>query len=220
MSLAVRVGDAVGERETEPVAADMRPSSHKRFSDEVLRILAPIVGCGYDDLRQRSRSRRLRVVAASALAAAVAGVSFGGFALFQQAQIQRNYGDALRNQSEYLAEEAQTLLDGEDGSVLATTNETLPSISGVWESGDASRLYAPTTDGVLALCVDPESFGLESEMSLARAVSRDESRALIRDYRGVYTLPVYTTDELAAYARDLVSGHELTNAERRLHHLD
>lgn len=101
-------------REVEPIAADMRTSSRKRFSDEVLRILAPIVGCGYDDLRQRMRARLMQRSAVVAAGVAATSLAFGAFALFQQSQIQANYEAALKNQSEYLAEEAMSLYEQGD----------------------------------------------------------------------------------------------------------
>ncbi len=69
----------------EPLAADVRgatPSErNKRFKTELLRLLAPILGCSYDDLRQRHRERILkRNILIAAIAAgiiAVAGTAFG-----------------------------------------------------------------------------------------------------------------------------------------------
>ena len=110
MSIAEREGEKVVERPTEPLAADLRDSSRRAFREGSLRVIAPIAGVGFDDLRQRSRTRRAQRLAAAGGVAAVLGVSFGGFALWQQAQIQANYDEALRNESEYLAEEARTLL--------------------------------------------------------------------------------------------------------------
>lgn len=139
MTISKREGDVVRQLEAEPIAADMRRSSKKRFSDEVLRIVAPIVGCGYDDLRQRARSRHLRRVAAAACASTVVGAAFGGFALFQRAQIQANYEDALINQSEYLAEEATTLL--EQGDRMQAVQVALHALG---QDGSGERPYVPS----------------------------------------------------------------------------
>ena len=113
-TLTVREGDELSVKEAEPVAADLRPASRKRFSDEALRVVAPIVGCAYDDLRQRERARNMRRAVATACAVDAVATSFAAYALFQQAQIEANYTEALRNQSEYLAEEATTLLKAGD----------------------------------------------------------------------------------------------------------
>ncbi len=69
----------------EPLAADVRgatPSErNKKFKTELLRLAAPILGCTYDDLRQRHRERILRrnimIGAVVAGIIAVAGTAFG-----------------------------------------------------------------------------------------------------------------------------------------------
>lgn len=69
-----------GTRETvrravEPLAADVRGKSRreirKKIRTEMLRLLAPMFGVGYDDLRQRHRERKLRKVITASLTAAV-----------------------------------------------------------------------------------------------------------------------------------------------------
>lgn len=69
----------------EPLAADVRgktPSErNKRFKSELLRLAAPVLGCTYDDLRQRHRERILKrnlmIGAAAAAIFAGAGTAFG-----------------------------------------------------------------------------------------------------------------------------------------------
>lgn len=60
----------------EPLAADMRGETNKDVMKamklEMLRLLAPIFGVSFDDLRQRHRERRLRrIVALTSMAAAI-----------------------------------------------------------------------------------------------------------------------------------------------------
>ena len=43
---------------TEPLAADLRPESKTKHKAELLRIIAAVAGCNFDDLRQRERNRR------------------------------------------------------------------------------------------------------------------------------------------------------------------
>lgn len=132
-------GDAYVERPAEPLAADMRDSSYKHFSAEVLRLVAPIAGCGYDDLRQRERTRRLTRIAVGAAAAAVVAAGFGAFALFQQTQIQANLNAALKNESEYLAEEATTIL--EQGDRLQAVQVALHALG---DGEGVNRPYTPS----------------------------------------------------------------------------
>lgn len=132
-------GDAYVERPAEPLAADIRDGSYKHFSAEVLRLVAPIAGCGYDDLRQRERTRRLTRIAVGATAAAVVAAGFGAFALFQQTQIQANLSAALKNESEYLAEEASTIL--EQGDRLQAVQVALHALG---DGEGSNRPYTPS----------------------------------------------------------------------------
>lgn len=69
----------------EPLAADVRGATaserNRKFKTELLRLAAPILGCTYDDLRQRHRERILRrnimIGAVAAGIIAVAGTAFG-----------------------------------------------------------------------------------------------------------------------------------------------
>ncbi len=60
----------------EPLAADVRGSSKgevkKKIKTEMLRLLAPMFGCGYDDLKQRHKERRMRRIIAASLAGSAA----------------------------------------------------------------------------------------------------------------------------------------------------
>ncbi|WP_455138162.1 outer membrane protein assembly factor BamB family protein [Thermophilibacter sp.] len=138
MTRVRREGPKLVTQDVEPVAADLRPFARRRFSAETLRLIAPLVGCGYDDLRQRERTRRTRRLATAACTVAVVTAAFAAFALFQQAQIQANYEAALRRQSEYLADEA--------GDLLAEGNHTQAAQVALYALGEGNgeeRPYVP-----------------------------------------------------------------------------
>ena len=69
----------------EPLAADVRGADrrerNKKFKTEILRLAAPIIGCTYDDLKQRHRERIIRrtiaIVSSAAAVIAIAGTAFG-----------------------------------------------------------------------------------------------------------------------------------------------
>ena len=78
--------DADGNRQdVEPLAADIRAENFggmsKKLKTEKLRLLAPILGVGYDDLKRRARERRLRLIAAAAAGVALVVGAFGLYAL-------------------------------------------------------------------------------------------------------------------------------------------
>lgn len=136
---------AIVDEPFEPIAADLREGTGKHFSAEALRLVAPLMGCGYDDLRQRVRMRRARLISSVAAAIAAVSVAFGAFSYSQQLQIDANYQASLRNQSAYLATESSDLL---------TTGDRMQAVQVSYESlpvGDhASRPYVPAAQVALA----------------------------------------------------------------------
>ena len=115
----------------EPLAADIRAEtaakSLKILSEEKLRLLAPILGCGYDDLRRRHRRRKIQKVAASVAAAFAIVLAFSVFALTQYVQIQKQMQLKLENQSYVLAEYSRAALAaGDPDTALLLALEALP----------------------------------------------------------------------------------------------
>lgn len=84
--------------DVEPIAAVVTApdtkGSLKLLRREKLRILAPMLGVGYDDLRRRARQRKIRLTAAVASAVLVAGVLFGTYFVTN-----RNRSEALKRQA-------------------------------------------------------------------------------------------------------------------------
>lgn len=80
-------------KEVEPLAADVRGKTRreirKKIKAETLRLAAPMFGCGYDDLRQRHRERRLKRIAAATAGAAAVCFVFGAVSTVMAMQIQR-----------------------------------------------------------------------------------------------------------------------------------
>lgn len=65
----------------EPLAADVRGRSQaevrKKIKTEMLRLAAPMFGCGYDDLRQRHKEREMRRIITAALTGSAVCLLFG-----------------------------------------------------------------------------------------------------------------------------------------------
>ena len=99
--------ETVIREEIEPLAANVSAGtlkqSLKRLKVESLRIAAPLLGCGFDDLYQREQRRRnrRRLSGAVAVVAAAAFVAvFSTIAVQQGKQIRYKNAEALVNQSE------------------------------------------------------------------------------------------------------------------------
>ena len=94
--------ETVRER-IEPMAADVRGADHreieKKLKEEFLRILAPMLGCTYDELKQRHRDYMFRRVIVGVSAAAVLAVGVTAFTLYQAAKTETQYQEARRNQA-------------------------------------------------------------------------------------------------------------------------
>ena len=135
----------VVEEPFEPIAADLREGTGKHFSAEALRLVAPLMSCGYDDLRQRERMRRARLISSIAAIIAAVSVAFGAFSYSQQLQIDANYQASLRNQSAYLSTESADLLStGDRMQAAQVAYAALPV-------GDhATRPYVPAAQMALA----------------------------------------------------------------------
>ncbi len=113
------------EKTVEPLAADVRGSSRKeiktRMKEELLRMAAPMLGCEYDDLKQRHRERKIKRLLVTFAAAGSICLIFGAFSTYQ----------ALRIQKQSIQIQAQT----EDLKALQSKSLSNSAI-GVYEDGD------------------------------------------------------------------------------------
>lgn len=82
---ALSSGAGDPEVSTEPLAADLREAvSGADRKLELLRLVAPMIHCAYDDLVRRRRARMVRRAALAALAIAVLAASVGGVVMEQR----------------------------------------------------------------------------------------------------------------------------------------
>jgi tetratricopeptide (TPR) repeat protein len=88
-------------RSVEPVAVDARRQGDQR-GDVKLRLLAGMLGVGFDDLKHRATQRRIRRLQAAVAAALVLAAAFAGVAWYAQAQ--RNRAERARQQAETVIE--------------------------------------------------------------------------------------------------------------------
>ncbi len=158
----------------EPLAADIRGETKKerdkKFKTELMRLCAPLIGCEYDDLKQRHRERIIRrnicIAAIAAVATAALGVAFGLYnavvarnmeALAKKnadlalektvmaGQIFDQYQETQKNQSRFYAEKSLSLL--EEGNREAAI---LTAIAGLPDGGHDDRPYVPENEFALS----------------------------------------------------------------------
>ncbi|MDE6751044.1 MAG: TIR domain-containing protein [Lachnospiraceae bacterium] len=144
----------------EPLAADVRGHSRKeilkKIKSEILRLAAPMFGCGYDDLRQRHREQKMRKVIALSLAGSAICLLFGLVSMtmalrirrqnmqiseqlkeieqqseeiaVQAEEIEKQYAEAVRSNCISLAKESANLL--EKGDRIAAIETALQAFPG------------------------------------------------------------------------------------------
>ncbi len=117
--------------EVEPLAADIAAGGAramlKKLRGESLRILAPMLGVSYDDLKQRARERRLKTVLAASLAAFALLGAFSLYAVRQNRIVTEQKNAALTSQSLYLADASLRAEEsGDHALALLLALEALP----------------------------------------------------------------------------------------------
>lgn len=150
-----RIDPVTGEKNLlpiEPLSCDWRGGKRKAYREELPRLAAALLGCGYDELRQRERqyrTRRLITVFSVALAAVI---GFAGYVIYNGMQIQKandqlelannqltdanieiqkNLEEAQTNQSKFLASaSSQQMESGDRMLALALAQEALPKFEG------------------------------------------------------------------------------------------
>lgn len=199
-------------KDIEPLSCDWRMKLRKAMKEELPRLAAPLLHCGYDELRQRQRQYRMRRTIAAFSAALTAALCLMVYFIhtsiriqkanddlhaanvqIQEAnvRIQENLDQALRNQSEYLAAAATERMDAGDRlTAIALALEALPS-------DDNKRPYVPKAERALSAAIP--SYQAEDRVTAQGAfavdglveqfrVSDDGTRIFIRDAREIVTV--------------------------------
>jgi WD40 repeat protein len=137
-----------GNLNPEPLAADIRSDSRaeslRLLRTEILRVLATVLGCSFDDLRRRQQERaRNQMIAISGgsltLAAVLGGLALYAFVMQDAAKrsevlAQERLAVAQVNQSKFLADAAQRQLDS--GRTDLATSLILAALPQSLESPD------------------------------------------------------------------------------------
>lgn len=130
----------------DPLAADVRGKSRKEIyrkcGTEILRLIAAMLDCPYDMLRQRHREYVMKRGIAALSLALILSIGFAVFAVNQRNQISRQYQRAQINQARYLAEEANQQLDaGNRTGALTSVLQVTPEDEDTAEAVVPEQMY-------------------------------------------------------------------------------
>ena len=141
--------------EVEPLSADLRMDSagglRRKLRVEKLRIIARILGVGFDDLRRRRRERRLKLALAVSAAAVALLALFTAYALAQNARIERQRVLAATSESGLLVEKSLLYIRedrrSEAKQLALEAYDVSQTIGGVNEAEALSALAAASYAG-------------------------------------------------------------------------
>ena len=115
----------------EPLAVDLRETSTKKIlknaDKELPRILAPVLHCSYDELKQRHKMYRMyRLLVIVGIGMGVA-IIFAAYAIIQSQKLEKQYQATRKNQARYLCNISENLLESGDRiGALQTAMGVLP----------------------------------------------------------------------------------------------
>ena len=189
-------GQTVTVRESvEPLAADVRADSprkrNKLCDDAVLRMVAPMYGLGYDDLKQRHREQKIRRIAAiSAIAAGIFFV-FGMVCMFLTMKI-----NSQKTVIEQQHEELQTQYTKEQ--IKFAESMTVVSDTLMQEGRQKDAVYAVYNAMPHDLDNPDKPYVVSTQYTLSKALGTYESNVFFP----ADTIPVPSDTEADAFWGD------------------
>ena len=198
-----------GEKvEIEPLAADVRgadtAASLAKLKQEKLRVLAPMLGVNYDDLRQRARQRRNRMLALAMSAVILLLAGFLGYSLKKNGEITAERNSAQIAESKWLSQSAQEALDNGDKLLaLLLALEAMPE-----DPADPDRPVVPEAVSALYSALVggvADEYASLYEIDLEREGLIDANRAEIHIYRD-------NSSVMNVY--DILTGERLEDKEK------
>lgn len=204
--------------EAEPIAADLRRSSTggKRRA-EMLRLVAPLIGCPYDELAQKRRMRRRRRIAVAAAAAAVCVAAVGSLLLYQHSRVVDAEQLAAAERSRGASEEAYSEGDRIEAIRLALEGAVG---DGVPAHEAASRSALSRALGVYHPVVDAKPlYALHSTADASMlAVSEEGSWIALLDSEGsIVVRDLGTGSVLCEAGEDVLDGALFASAPLAVH---
>ena len=186
----------------EPLAADVRGENrrerNKKFKTEILRLAAPVIGCTYDDLKQRHRERIIRrtiaVVSSAAAVIAAAGMAFG------------IYNARVAEKMKLLADEKAALAD--EKAALADEKTRLAEEISVQYEGkleNQSRFYSEEALSLL------KSGNREDAVLVAMEglPAENNERPYVAEAEYALSRSLYAYDSAGSMTYDRILSHDL-----------
>ncbi len=111
----------------EPLSCDYRMPLNKAKKTELPRLASGLLGCSYDELMNRHRQYRIKLLTTAFSTVLALTLGFSGYMYYSKDKIHKNYLESLKNQSKYLANESTNLLEKEQRiTALQLALEALP----------------------------------------------------------------------------------------------
>ncbi len=168
----------------EPLALDIRGKDRKEMlklaKQRLPRLVAPVLGCTYDELYQRHRVYRMRRLAMLSGLVAAVSLFFGVVTIKQNIEINKNFIAKQENQSRYLAQTSADLLEsGDRERALLVALEALPK-----SSRDDSRPYVAQARMALENALYTYRMDYYYNLHPVKVMPMDTSATYITDYNG------------------------------------
>ena len=123
--------DVIHRKNVEPLAADIRAKTKRQMcallKTELLRIIAPIFGLEYDDLRQRHRERKIKRIMTATVSAATLGIAVG-VAGVASALIINEQNNEIKKQNDEITAQKE-FIENQNEKLLLNQSENLANMS-------------------------------------------------------------------------------------------
>ncbi len=153
--------------EIEPLSADIRATTtkgmFKNLKTEVLRLLAPLLNCKFDNLKQRHRERLIKTVLAASISFSAFFLAFGSFSTYQALVINQKSREVMQKSQEIMAQIQKTQIS--QSRYLANISNQL------YEGGDRYRAILAAQEALPQDLSSPERpYVPEAEYALSQAL--------------------------------------------------
>lgn len=199
----------------EPLAFDLRGDTTrtvlKNCSARLPRLVSTLIGCTYDDLKNRQKIYRMKQLTALSSVLAVAAIAVGATLFQKNTEITRNYQGKLENQSRYLAKTSSQLLEsGDRDTAMLVAMAALPdddndrpfSPEAATSLSQALYLYEKSTNGV----TKPTGF-LQHDTEIRKECDYNENEILTIGRSGTaYVWDVEKMELLTTVIGDYLNG--------------